>query len=200
MKPTLLQGHERSLTQIKYNRDGDLLFSTSKDKSVSVWFIDNGERLGTFEGHQVRWLYAYQVLFLKRVPSGAWIPTGKPHDLWLVVLISQSEFGTLKPAKMCPPLTIKMADLPLPRSQLNSPTVEILSVKKCCDKICSKKYSSLPIWCGNENNACSEYLRHQTASCARPNHATGSSQERLPGLHSRQGISFTWCKSLPRHL
>jgi translation initiation factor 3 subunit I len=52
MKPTLLQGHERSLTQIKYNRDGDLLFSTSKDKSVSVWFIDNGERLGTFEGHQ----------------------------------------------------------------------------------------------------------------------------------------------------
>lgn len=52
MKPTLLQGHERSLTQIKYNRDGDLVFSTSKDKSVCVWLIDSGERLGTYEGHQ----------------------------------------------------------------------------------------------------------------------------------------------------
>jgi translation initiation factor 3 subunit I len=54
MKPLLLQGHERSLTQIKYNREGDLLFSCSKDKSVCVWFIENGERLGTYEGHQVQ--------------------------------------------------------------------------------------------------------------------------------------------------
>lgn len=52
MRPLLLQGHERSLTQIKYNREGDLLFSCSKDKSVCVWFIENGERLGTYEGHQ----------------------------------------------------------------------------------------------------------------------------------------------------
>jgi translation initiation factor 3 subunit I len=52
MRPILLQGHERSLTQIKYNREGDLLFSCSKDKSVCVWYIDNGERLGTYEGHQ----------------------------------------------------------------------------------------------------------------------------------------------------
>lgn len=56
MRPLLLQGHERSLTQIKYNREGDLLFSCSKDKSVCVWYIDNGERLGTYEGHQVKML------------------------------------------------------------------------------------------------------------------------------------------------
>lgn len=30
-KPILLQGHERSITQIKYNREGDLLFSVAKD-------------------------------------------------------------------------------------------------------------------------------------------------------------------------
>ena len=54
MKPLLLQGHERSLTQIKYNREGDLLFSCSKDKTICVWYSDNGERLGTYDGHQVR--------------------------------------------------------------------------------------------------------------------------------------------------
>ena len=30
-RPILLHGHERSLTQIKYNRQGDLLFSVAKD-------------------------------------------------------------------------------------------------------------------------------------------------------------------------
>jgi translation initiation factor 3 subunit I len=40
------------LTQIKYNTDGDLLFTAGKDKSVNVWFSANGERLGTYDGHQ----------------------------------------------------------------------------------------------------------------------------------------------------
>ncbi|EEA19025.1 translation initiation factor eIF3 subunit [Talaromyces marneffei ATCC 18224] len=52
MRPILLQGHERSLNQIKFNRDGDLLFSVAKDKIVGVWFAANGERLGTYAGHQ----------------------------------------------------------------------------------------------------------------------------------------------------
>lgn len=43
---------ERSLNQIKFNRDGDLLFSVAKDKIVCVWFAANGERLGTYSGHQ----------------------------------------------------------------------------------------------------------------------------------------------------
>ncbi|KZV81304.1 putative TIF34-translation initiation factor eIF3, p39 subunit [Exidia glandulosa HHB12029] len=51
MRPILLQGHERSLTQIKYNREGDLLFSCSKDVLINVWFSTNGERLGTYDGH-----------------------------------------------------------------------------------------------------------------------------------------------------
>lgn len=52
MKPLMLQGHERSITQIKYNREGDLLFSCSKDNKPNVWFTVNGERLGTYNGHQ----------------------------------------------------------------------------------------------------------------------------------------------------
>jgi len=52
MKPLLLHGHERSITQIKYNREGDLLFSSSKDQKPTVWFSVNGERLGTYNGHQ----------------------------------------------------------------------------------------------------------------------------------------------------
>ena len=44
-------GHERSLTQIKYNLDGDLIFSCSKDHRINVWYSHNGERLGTYDGH-----------------------------------------------------------------------------------------------------------------------------------------------------
>ncbi|XP_017764904.1 PREDICTED: eukaryotic translation initiation factor 3 subunit I isoform X2 [Eufriesea mexicana] len=51
MKPLMLQGHERPITKIKYNREGDLLFSSSKDKNPNVWYSLNGERLGTFNGH-----------------------------------------------------------------------------------------------------------------------------------------------------
>ncbi|XP_066587157.1 eukaryotic translation initiation factor 3 subunit I [Prorops nasuta] len=51
MKPLMLHGHERAITKIKYNREGDLLFSASKDKKPNVWYSLNGERLGTFNGH-----------------------------------------------------------------------------------------------------------------------------------------------------
>ena len=51
MKPIILQGHVRSLTQIVYNADGDLLFTAGKDPVFNVWFTSNGERLGTFNGH-----------------------------------------------------------------------------------------------------------------------------------------------------
>lgn len=51
MRPIMLSGHERSLTQIKYNSEGDLLFSASKDHVINVWHSHNGERLGTYNGH-----------------------------------------------------------------------------------------------------------------------------------------------------
>lgn len=52
MRPILLQGHERSLNQVKFNRDGDILFSVAKDKVLCAWYSANGERLGTYHGHQ----------------------------------------------------------------------------------------------------------------------------------------------------
>lgn len=47
----MLHGHERSITKIRYNADGDLLFSASKDNTPNVWFSINGERFGTLDGH-----------------------------------------------------------------------------------------------------------------------------------------------------
>ncbi|KAF2010765.1 eukaryotic translation initiation factor-like protein 3 subunit [Aaosphaeria arxii CBS 175.79] len=52
MRPILLSGHERALTQVKYNPDGDIIFSVSKDHVICAWFSHNGERLGTYHGHQ----------------------------------------------------------------------------------------------------------------------------------------------------
>ncbi|KAJ9554707.1 hypothetical protein OSB04_009321, partial [Centaurea solstitialis] len=51
MKGILLRGHKRPLTLIKYNDEGDLLVSCAKDHRPTVWFADNGKRLGTYAGH-----------------------------------------------------------------------------------------------------------------------------------------------------
>jgi len=51
MRPLLLKGHERPLTFVKYNREGDLLFTCAKDHTPTVWFGDDGMRLGTYKGH-----------------------------------------------------------------------------------------------------------------------------------------------------
>jgi len=47
----MLHGHERSITQIKYSREGDLIYSCAKDAQPNVWYSLNGERLGSFNGH-----------------------------------------------------------------------------------------------------------------------------------------------------
>lgn len=47
-----MKGHERSITVVKYNYDGDLLFTASKDHVPSVWRAETGERLGTYNGHK----------------------------------------------------------------------------------------------------------------------------------------------------
>ena len=51
VRPIIIQGHERPLTMVKYNREGDLLFTAAKDYRPCMWYADNGERIGTFEGH-----------------------------------------------------------------------------------------------------------------------------------------------------
>jgi translation initiation factor 3 subunit I len=51
MRPLSLKGHDRPLTRIRINREGDLLFSSGKNKSPVVWYLENGERIGTYDGH-----------------------------------------------------------------------------------------------------------------------------------------------------
>eukprot|EP00667_Euglena_gracilis_P017387 EG_transcript_18312 len=52
LHPIALHGHTRSVTRVRFNREGDLLFSSAKDSSPTVWNAQTGERLGTYEGHQ----------------------------------------------------------------------------------------------------------------------------------------------------
>lgn len=40
------------MTCVKYNVDGDLIFSCSKDSTPTVWYTETGERLGTYDGHR----------------------------------------------------------------------------------------------------------------------------------------------------
>lgn len=49
----MLKGHEGPISKVKYNREGDLLFTAArKDKKPVCWFADNGERLGNYIGHE----------------------------------------------------------------------------------------------------------------------------------------------------
>jgi len=46
-----MKGHERPLTHLKYNREGDLLISCAKDHEPCLWDSEDGERIGTYQGH-----------------------------------------------------------------------------------------------------------------------------------------------------
>lgn len=50
-KENMLHGHERPVTCITWNADGNLLFTCGKDKIVCVWTVPEGEHLGTYKGH-----------------------------------------------------------------------------------------------------------------------------------------------------
>lgn len=49
MRPILLKGHDGPLTCVKYNKDGDLLFTSCRRGKICLWYSDDGERIGTFK-------------------------------------------------------------------------------------------------------------------------------------------------------
>jgi len=51
MRPIVLKGSDRPVTDLQFNQDGDLLFSATKDQPITVWSGETGERLGTYDGH-----------------------------------------------------------------------------------------------------------------------------------------------------
>ena len=51
-RPILLKGHERAITCVVYNNDGDLVFTAAKDQIPTLWYAKTGERIGTYQGHQ----------------------------------------------------------------------------------------------------------------------------------------------------
>uniref|UniRef100_A0A6G1SGF4 Eukaryotic translation initiation factor 3 subunit I n=1 Tax=Aceria tosichella TaxID=561515 RepID=A0A6G1SGF4_9ACAR len=49
MRPIALHGHTRALTRVRFNREGDLVFSAAKDCSPVVWYSSTGQRIGNYE-------------------------------------------------------------------------------------------------------------------------------------------------------
>lgn len=52
MRPLLLQYHTRPVTQVKYNRDGDLIVSSSNDGNICLIRSETGDRIGSYHGHE----------------------------------------------------------------------------------------------------------------------------------------------------
>ena len=48
MKPIILQGHSRPIKDIKFNTDGDIIFTASTDRLINLWSSETGERIGKF--------------------------------------------------------------------------------------------------------------------------------------------------------
>uniref|UniRef100_A0A0G4G3R4 Eukaryotic translation initiation factor 3 subunit I n=1 Tax=Chromera velia CCMP2878 TaxID=1169474 RepID=A0A0G4G3R4_9ALVE len=51
MRPILIHAHERPLTFVLFNEDGDLLFTAGKDKGICLYYSKTGEMIGSYEGH-----------------------------------------------------------------------------------------------------------------------------------------------------
>jgi translation initiation factor 3 subunit I len=49
MKPILLRGHEKPISIVKFNFDGDLLFTGAAEKKVNLWYALSGERIGSYD-------------------------------------------------------------------------------------------------------------------------------------------------------
>jgi len=49
MKPIQLRGHEKPITAVKFNFDGDLFFTGAAEKRINLWNSFTGERLGSYE-------------------------------------------------------------------------------------------------------------------------------------------------------
>ena len=67
----VMKGHERNITRVLFNRDGDLLFSAASDKTPTVWDTETGERLGKTKDidmppilFTLLFLFLYKLLFL----------------------------------------------------------------------------------------------------------------------------------------
>jgi translation initiation factor 3 subunit I len=52
MRPLILHGHAKPLSTVRYNREGDLLFTSALEPKTCVWYSVNGERLGTYNGSE----------------------------------------------------------------------------------------------------------------------------------------------------
>lgn len=52
MRRLKLISHEGPITSVKYNRDGDMLFTASKTPPAMVWRTDNGMRVGSYDGEK----------------------------------------------------------------------------------------------------------------------------------------------------
>ncbi len=50
-KSRVLKGHSKTVDNVVFSPDGQLLASASQDKTIGIWALANGERLTTLEGH-----------------------------------------------------------------------------------------------------------------------------------------------------
>lgn len=51
MKPIMLNMHSRPLTMVKFNQEGDLMYTSAKDSMVYCCRASDGELWGSFDGH-----------------------------------------------------------------------------------------------------------------------------------------------------
>eukprot|EP00405_Crypthecodinium_cohnii_P010249 CAMPEP_0206429834 /NCGR_PEP_ID=MMETSP0324_2-20121206/6461_1 /ASSEMBLY_ACC=CAM_ASM_000836 /TAXON_ID=2866 /ORGANISM="Crypthecodinium cohnii, Strain Seligo" /LENGTH=536 /DNA_ID=CAMNT_0053895559 /DNA_START=60 /DNA_END=1666 /DNA_ORIENTATION=- len=74
----MLHGHQRPVTFITWNPEGNLLYTCSKDSVVCLWSTPDGECLGTFAGHHGA------VSSCSVSPNSRWLVTAGSDQLIIV--------------------------------------------------------------------------------------------------------------------
>mmetsp|Transcript_14480 Transcript_14480/g.28928 ORF Transcript_14480/g.28928 Transcript_14480/m.28928 type:complete len:320 (+) Transcript_14480:51-1010(+) len=80
MRPILLKGHDGPLTCVKYNKDGDLLFTCCRRGKICLWYSDDGERIGTYK-HQGAVMYLDVNFACDRLASASMDQTARIWDV-----------------------------------------------------------------------------------------------------------------------
>ena len=107
-----LHGHKRAVTDLSFNKYAKILASTSTDKNIKVWNINDGTCLNTLEGHltsvlKVFWIYYGTHLISSggdglikfwNVKNSECINTVQAHEgkIWGIDLISGENYDSNK--------------------------------------------------------------------------------------------------------
>lgn len=135
MRPLVLNFHERPLTQVKLNLEGDLLLTASKDGKVCLVRTSTGERLGSYNIRETEGSKAAAVFSVDITKDSQLVLTGSADGTLAVFdALSGEELGTTNAIG-----AVKFVEW-------NQKPLEQDRFAACCDKFAAKSPNKIVVY------------------------------------------------------